>query len=74
MKSDSEEYRHLCECASIMAMPFNERRPRLERIEKARGRAAVGRIKLTLMEWKKHESKLKTVVPCDYCEAPKCAA
>lgn len=48
MTRDSEAYRHACECLSILDMPFNARRPHIDRIERARSVGAADHIRLTL--------------------------
>lgn len=47
--SDSEEWRHECECRAIAALPtLADRRAWLERLEKQRGLSEVGRIRDTM--------------------------
>ncbi len=46
--TDSEEWRHLCECRDILAMPFKDRKPRLDRIRKVRGNRSADEIEATM--------------------------
>jgi hypothetical protein len=42
-------YRLECEAKGILKLPFEERGPRLERIEKARGKAAADELKAEMI-------------------------
>lgn len=52
--SHSEAWRHECEARAIYALPtLDERRARLETIERKRGKAAAEALRATMMEiWK----------------------